>query len=434
MKKGLEKTGATEQDAGGFASGGKRSHAILIVLFLVYMSDYADRYVVSSMLTFIKNDWHLSDAQAGWLMGIVLLFITIFTVPASILVDRWSRRKMVSIMVFLWSLATLACAFTRNFVQLLIARAFIGIGESGYAPAGTAMLAAAYPEEKRAGVMGIWNISIPLGVGIGMFAGGYIAKSWGWHHAFGLVAVPGMLLALAAWFLPDYKTVHVGESAAGYDSFGGFLTRAAGVFRIPALVFTYLGFAMNVAVTTALMTWLPSYFERTGLAEPGGGGTYTIPIFALVLVGAPLGGFLSDAWHRRRKEARLIFPALTSVVAALILFLAFLNPGTKIQLTVFVCYGIFATCFIAPAASVTQDLVHPGLRAFSYGMCVIVQHLCGDIWSPGLVGWISDQVGLAKAMLLIPAFGLFAGVFFFAGSRFYVRDLSRVKSVALVSE
>ena len=434
MKNPGEKATPAGPDAGGFAGGGMRSHAILIVLFLVYMSDYADRYIVSSMLTFIKSDWHLSDAQAGWLMGIVLLFITIFTVPASILVDRWSRRKMVSIMVFLWSLATLACAFTRNFTQLLVARAFIGIGESGYAPAGTAMLAAAYPEEKRAGVMGIWNISIPLGVGIGMFAGGMIAKKWGWHHAFGLVAFPGMLLALAAWFLPDYKTVHTEGSAAGYDSFGGFLTKAAGVFRVPALVYTYLGFAMNVAVTTALMTWLPSYFERTGLAEPGGGGTYTIPIFALVLVGAPLGGFLSDVWHRKRKEARLIFPALTSVVAALILFVGFLSPGSKSQLAVLVCYGIFATCFIAPAASVTQDLVHPGMRAFSYGMCVIVQHLCGDIWSPGIVGWISDQAGLAKAMLVIPVFGLFAGVFFFLGSRSYLRDLSRVQRVTLVSE
>lgn len=417
-----------------FTGGGWRSHSILIVLFLLYMSDYADRYVVSSMLGFIQQDWGMTDAQAGSLMSIVLLFITVFTVPASILIDRWSRRKMVSIMVFLWSMATLACAFTRNFTQLLIARAFIGIGESGYAPGGTAMLAAAYPEDRRARVMGIWNISIPLGVGIGLFAGGQIARHWGWHHAFGLVALPGVLLAAAAWFLPDYKTVDTGAAGTGLGSAEGFLGRAAGVLRIPSLLFTYLGFAMNVAVTTALMTWLPSYFERTGLAEPGSGGTYTTPIFALVLVGAPLGGFLSDAWHKRRKDARLVFPAITSLTAAAILFVAFLNAGTRIQIPIMILYGIFATCFVAPAASVTQDLVHPGLRAFSYGMCVIVQHLCGDIWSPTLVGLASDKMGLSDAMLMVPAFGLMAGVFFFLGSRFYLRDLSRVERVELVSE
>ena len=100
--------------AGTYSVTGKRSHAILIVLFLIYMSDYIDRYVVASMIDYIKQDWHITDAQAGTLMSVVLLFITVFTVPASILIDRWSRRKMVSVMVFLWSLATLACAFTKN--------------------------------------------------------------------------------------------------------------------------------------------------------------------------------------------------------------------------------------------------------------------------------------------------------------------------------
>jgi MFS family permease len=417
-----------------YTGGGMRSHAILIVLFLLYMSDYADRYVVSSMIEFIKRDWSITDAQAGTLMSIVLLFITIFTVPASILIDRWSRRKMVSIMVIFWSLATLACAFTKNYAQLLVARAFIGIGESGYAPGGTAMLAAAYPDDKRARVMGIWNAAIPLGVGIGLFAGGTIAKTWGWQHAFGLVAVPGTLLGLAAWFLPDYKTVGPGAAATGIDSLGGFFVKAAGVLRVPSLLFTYLGFAMNVAVTTALMTWLPSYFERTGLAEPGAGGTYTMPIFALVLVGAPLGGFVSDAWHRRRREARLIFPALTSFIAAAVLLIALLNAGEKHQIPILVVYGVFATCFVAPAASVTQDLVNPGLRAFSYGMCVIVQHLCGDIWSPWLVGLCSDWIGLSRAVLMIPVFGLLASVFFFIASRYYNRDLSRVETIELTAE
>ncbi len=419
---------------GTYTGKGIRSHAILMVLFLIYMSDYIDRYVVASMIDFIKQDWQITDAQAGSLMSVVLLFITVFTVPASILIDRWSRRKMVSVMVFLWSLATLACAFTKNYTQLLVARAFIGIGESGYAPGGAAMLAAAYPENQRAKALGTWNASIPLGVGIGLFAGGQIARHWGWHHAFGLVAFPGMLLAAAAWFLPDYKTVHAEGSGLGVGHLGGFFRKALDLCRKPSLVLTYLGFAMNVAVTTALMTWLPSYFERTGLAEPGTGGTYTMPIFALVLVGAPLGGFLSDPWHRRRSEARMIFPAVTSLAAALTLLAALLNPGKGVQLYIMIGYGILATCFVAPASSVTQDLVHPGLRAFSYALCVIVQHLCGDIWSPWLVGALSDRFGLSSAILIVPAFGVTAALFFYIGSRFYNRDLARVEKIELEAE
>ena len=130
----------------------------------------------------------------------------------------------------------------------------------------------------------------------------------------------------------------------------------------------------------------------------------------------------------------MIFPALTSLAAAAVLLVALLIPGKGAQLYIMICYGILATCFVAPASSVTQDLVHPGLRAFSYAICVIVQHMFGDIWSPWLVGAVSDRVGLADAMLVVPAFGLMAALFFYVGSRFYVRDLSRVEKVDLEAE
>ncbi len=421
----------TPPPALGFASR-RGAAAILAVLFLVYVSNYADRFVVASMFGFIKEDWGISDAQAGWLMGVVILFITVFTVPASMLIDRWSRRKMISIMTFFWSLGTLACAFTSSYWQLLVARSFIGIGESGCAPGGTALLSAAYPEEKRARVMGIWNISIPLGMGIGLLAGGQIAKHWGWHHAFGLVALPGMALAIIAWFLPDYRTV---KPKQGKGLAADFFRNLAAVFRVRSAVFTFLGFAMNVSITTALATWLSVYFERTGLAQKGAGGGLATVVFALALVGAPLGGWLSDLWRRRRPEGRLYLPAATSAAAAGILFLAFLFPGQKsLQMPLLIGFGILTTCFIAPAAAVTQDVVHPGLRAFSYAMCVIVQHLAGDVWSPGIVGWLSDKMGLARAIMFIPVWGILAAVFFALAARHYAKDLAKVERVELRAE
>jgi MFS family permease len=430
---GAEKT----YNRGGISAGNGPAF-IMIVLCLLYISDYADRYVVSSMFEFIKHDWDITDAQAGMLMSIVLIFISVFTIPASVLIDRWSRRKMVSILVMLWSLATLACAFTASYAQLLVARAFIGVGESGYAPAGSALLAAAYGEKKRARALGAWNACIPLGVGLGLFLGGTIASKWGWHHAFGLVSVPGMLLAVAAWFMPDYKTVRAGNAGGEKSALDlrAFAKKALGIMLIPSLTLTYLGFAMNVAVTTALMTWLPSYFERTGAAAPGKGGTYVIPVFAMVLVGAPLGGFISDRWRKSRLEARLTFAALTSAASAILLEIFFVYGDTGAALFWLAAFGVVTACYIAPAAAVTQDVVHPGLRAFSYGMCVIVQHLLGDDWSPWLVGALSDHVrgGLGTALLILPAFGLLAAVFFFAGSKFYARDLGRVETVELEAE
>jgi len=422
-----------EKGREAYGQGGRRAHFVLIVLFLLYLSDYVDRYVIASMLSFIKEDWGITDAQAGMLMSVVLFAITVFSIPVSVLIDRWSRRKMMSIMAAFWSLATLACRYTNNFTQLMIARLFIGVGEAGYAPAGTAMLAAAYPEQKRARVMGIWNISIPLGIGLGLVAGGLIAQRLHWKDAFGIVALPGFILATIAWFLPDYKTVKL-EDSGSVRMGREFFKKSAGLLKTPSIAFTYFAFAMNVSCTTAIAYWLPTYFERVGLADKGQGGTLTLPVMALVLIGAPLGGFMADYLGKRIKRARLLLPAITSVMASVFLFFAFVSIGSKVQLPLFAFYGICVTMFVAPAAAATQDLAHPGLRALSYALCVFIQHVAGDVWSPLLIGFFSDLFTLPVAMTFISLYGLVAGLLFYLGSKTYVRDRERVEQVELVAE
>ena len=86
-----------------------------ILLFLLYMFDYIDRTVIVSLFPFLKKDWGLSDTQCGLLVSAVYWSILIFSLPVSILIDRWSRKKCIGLMALFWGLATLACAFTRNF-------------------------------------------------------------------------------------------------------------------------------------------------------------------------------------------------------------------------------------------------------------------------------------------------------------------------------
>ena len=109
------------------------------LLFLLYMFDYIDRTVIVSLFPFLKRDRGLTDTQCGLLVSAVYWSILIFSLPVSILIDRWSRKKCIGLMALFWGFATLACAFTRNFSQLFVTRATIGIGEAGYAPGGTAM-------------------------------------------------------------------------------------------------------------------------------------------------------------------------------------------------------------------------------------------------------------------------------------------------------
>lgn len=190
----------------------KNANYAFALLFLLYMFDYIDRLIIVSLFPFLQQDWGLSDTQCGLLVSAVYWSILLFSFPVSILVDRWSRKKAIGLMAVLWSLATLVCVFTRNFKQLFSARIAIGIGEAGYAPGGTALISALFPPDKRARILGIWNASIPLGSAIGIASGGIIAEHLGWRHAFGIVAIPGIILALMFFKVKDYKTVIIAYS------------------------------------------------------------------------------------------------------------------------------------------------------------------------------------------------------------------------------
>ena len=425
--------GHMRPELASYDSGEGRAVYILVLLCLTYAFDYADRMIVASLLPYIKQDWNLSDQILGSFTGVVSLFIAIFVIPLSIVVDRWSRRKMIAIMVFLWSCATIACAFARNYEELLIARAFTGLGESGYAPAAVAVIAASFPREKRALVTGIWDAFAPIGAAVGFLVGGYIGLHYGWRHAFGLVGLPGIILAVMYYFTRDYRTVALDETA-GAAAGPGLWNAVKSLFRIPTLWFTYVAFAMNIAVTTPMLTWFPSYLNRFHGMDTQRAGNFTALLSLLLLIGAPLGGFLADRWMRRRANARLMLSAISSLVSALLLALAFLFPQSPVFIPLILAFGVFSVAFLAPAAAVIQDVVHPGMRALAYGLCVVCQHILGASWSPMLIGGLSDRFGLERALLAAPAFGIIATILFFIGARYYEADSGRVKHIVLVGE
>jgi MFS family permease len=424
----------------GYLFSKRYTNYVFILLFLLYMFDYVDRMVVTSLFPFLKADWNLSDTQCGALMSAVYLSIVLLTFPVSILIDRWSRTKTIGIMALVWCVSTGICALTKSFTQLFSARTIIGVGEAGYAPGGTAMIAGLYPQEKRSWMMGLWNASIPLGSAIGVALGGIIATHWGWRHAFGIVAIPGLIVAVLFFFVRDYKTVGLTKSKEKPDRKS---ERKAVTMSIkdmlnefldkPSLIFTYFGMAGVVFTTTSLMTWLPTYFHRVqGLAESQA-GLKSSAVMILALIGAPLGGYIADKWRKKRVNARLLFPTISTLLAAIMLFLALVVFPGKMQYVLLLTMGVLITAFVSAAAAVTQDVVHAGMRAMSYAVAVVVQNSLGAFASPILIGALSDATNIETALSVLPLALLLAAVMFFTGSFYYERDLSRVEKIKLES-
>jgi MFS family permease len=421
----------------GFLMSKVNSLYIFFLLFLLYMFDYIDRMVVVSLFPYLKADWGLSDTQCGLMVSVVYWSIVGFSFPAAVIVDRWSRKKSIGIMALVWGLATASCAFTRNFGQLFVARTIVGIGEAGYAPGGTALLAALFPERMRSMMVGLWTAALPLGSAIGIIAGAYIAAKYGWRHAFGIVAIPGIFIAVLFFFIKDYKTVTLEKKTADEKNSAKKMKwslYARQFMHTPSLVLTYLAFSGSMFLTAAYITWLPTYLQRVGNLSMEQAAFRGSLVMLLAIIGFPLGGFIADKWRKKRINARLVFPAISAFVTAVIFFSALYFFTGSIQYYVLLLGGITASAFSPAAIAVTQDVVHPGLRATSYSFCVITQNLLGSSLGPLFVGIVSDMYDITTAMMIVPLSSIVASILFFIASFYYERDINRVEKVELSVE
>lgn len=428
----------------GYLFSRRYTSFVFILLWLLYFFDYVDRMVVISLFPFLRTEWGLSDAQCGALVSAVYWAIVLFSFPVSILIDRWSRKKSIGIMAVLWSLATVACAFTKNFGQLFIARVAIGVGEAGYAPGGTAMISALYPEKKRAMIVGLWNVSIPLGMAVGIVLGGVIAAHWGWRHAFGIVALPGLVVAIMFFFIKDYKTVGLEQTvnriaeiknAASLKKKMSKMDIFHEFARTPSLLLTYLGFIGMMFLTISISTFLPTYFERVHGLPLSKATLLTSGVMLMAIIGSPLGGWIADGWIKKKIQARLLVASISAFMAAVLFFTGLnFSSGGAVQYVIFLLAGITAIAWASSAIAVTQDVVHPGLRAVSYALCVITQNLLGSSLGPVVTGALSDRYGITVALQMACFMPLCSSVFFYLGSRFYKKDLDKVEKVNLTAE
>jgi len=218
-----------------------KARLILIVLTLLYMMAYMDRSVMTVVVEQLKADIGLTDGQIGFLQTTFMVGVGLMMIPCGVMVDRWSRRKAIGLMAIIWSVATYLTGMASRFGSLLGARFLTSSGEAGFAPGSVAWLSLTFPKESRAKVLGIFNMGIPLGGALGVVLGGLIAaKTGSWRTPFYAFAVPGIVLGIIAFFLPDYRTIK-SETDKPFDRKN--LADIFGLFKIRSLILAALGFS-----------------------------------------------------------------------------------------------------------------------------------------------------------------------------------------------
>jgi MFS transporter, Spinster family, sphingosine-1-phosphate transporter len=392
------------------------------------MVDYLDRQVIVSLFPHIKAQWGLSDKQLGALVSIVSVTVALAGMPIALLADRWSRVRSIVVMATVWSVATIACLFTRNYGQLMAARAVVGLGEAGYGSVGAALIASLFPERMRAALLAALFASASVGSVLGVMLGGIIAARWGWQAAFGVVGVPGLVLALAYLKVRDYGTVSLGSEQPASKPAGGAAAFAVkSLARSRTIRWVCLGAAAQLIVVSSIWAWLPSFLNRYHGIAPADAGVRAALVVLIGAAGSMLWGVVVDRISTGRSRRKMYVMAGLCIVTLLVLMPTFAATGTvlsgRAQFMLIALGGFMMTCTVGPVSAIVIDVTHAGLRATGASVLSLFQNLLGLAAGPVITGALSDILGLDAALTVIPAFGAIAALLFMKASRSYEAEI-----------
>lgn len=406
--------------------------SILIVMTVLYIINYADRSILSVVLQQIKISLGISDTELGIVQSVFSIGLGLFTIPLAWWVDRWSRRKAVALMALLWSTATFCTGLAKNFVTLVIARAFVGLGEDGFSTSGSGWLSLAFKKEKRSLVTGIFGIGSVLGTALGMIIGGIlVARTGMWQMPFYVFAIPGFIFGIWAFFLKDYQTVkHNGETGLSKS----YLKDWLGLFKINSFRFTTLGQACFGLYVFTWVGWLPAFMIRAYSLDAGKAGSIIGVIALVAVLGSPIGGWIADRWQKRNRGGRGYMMAIVQLVnmlllAAIVYFFGLISIPVLIAL---LAVQMIVVAMVNPLIfSIITDISPTSHRMAGQGLMVTIVYAAGAAIGPWLVGAVSDFVGGGAAgiragfLWLLPVL-LAAVVFYTINSKYYPDDSARI--------
>ncbi|QHV94732.1 spinster family MFS transporter [Spirosoma endbachense] len=372
---------------------------VLAMLTLVYVFNFVDRQLLVILQESIKKELHLSDTQLGMLSGFTFaLFYVTLGIPIARLADKTNRRNIVAASLGIWSLMTASSGLVRNYVQLLLARIGVGVGEAGGSPPAHAMISDYFPPEKRSTALSIYSTGIYFGVLTGFLLGGYLNQQLGWRTAFFVVGIPGVIFSLLFYLSVKEPrrgaTDTNGSSAIESPSLREVLKR---LYATKTFVFLAMATGLHVFCIYGLLNWAPSFLARIHKMTNSEIGALLGPIFGIGgAVGSFTGGYLTDYFGKRDERWYLKIPAFAIVIsipcAAGALFLE------NTVYSVF-CLGLTASLhstYLGPSIAVSHSLVPASMRSLTSAILFFVLNFIGLGFGPLAVGMISD--GLAPSL------------------------------------
>jgi MFS family permease len=386
---------------------------VLFILTGLNLLNYLDRSVLNAVRTPLAGEFGVGYGASGRMVTAFMIGYFVTSPFFGYLGDRWSRKWLIAFGIFVWSLGTVLTGYASTFAMLLCYRVLVGLGEASYATISPSLLSDAFDANKRNNALTIFYVAIPVGSALGYLLGGEISAHWGWRHAFIWAGAPGLLLAMV--LLPfkeprrgqaDVSSEVIVKKPTVEDFLKLFVNR-----KYQLVVWGYVAYTFALG---AFAFWGPSFLERVHHLSTVQADRF----FGLVLVGTGLGGtllggFAATLWHRRNPAGYAWLLSTSILLAAPVAFLAFrsANTGWAMALLALAMFLLFLST--GPVNTLILESVPLNLRASAMALSIFLIHLFGDMWSPEIVGRLTEAWGndLSKGVMILPAMLLVGGVF-----------------------
>jgi MFS family permease len=373
----------------------------MIPLFTVtHFSHHLSTGVLVPLLPLLRQDFGLNYFQSGVLVSSFSLSYGFGQVPMSLLADRFSRRSLIVLGLIGTSVSAMAVSLTNAYWQMVLCFIVLGLlGATYHAPASSFLSQSVSPDQRGRslgthiiGGSASFLLTPPVAV--------YIA-TWArtWRLSFFLLALPALVMSALLWLTTrkPRKARQIAEKARLAPSMGGS-NPSGGPAGAPNPTLTWeqiiraIGILVMISISmqmvfSSVYSYLPLYLvDRHGLT-PEYAGIVVGLVAGAGIVGAPLGGALSD--RLGRKQVILLSLSLASPL----LFAATRAPaGIWLPLSL-AAYGTSISARMPAMESLIADVVPPRRRATVLGIYYLLGQETSGVVTP-LVGRLIDLRGL----------------------------------------
>ncbi len=162
-----------------------------------------DTSVISGAMLFLRADFHLSDTQLEFAVGIALAGALVGSAAAGYCTDRWGRRWMLLVTAVGFGLFSVLSGLAVGLVSFSIARLFVGACIGIASLTVPLYIAEMAPARIRGALVSLNQLAITVGIGVAYFVDYALASSESWRWMFVSALLPATVLLVGMLFLPE---------------------------------------------------------------------------------------------------------------------------------------------------------------------------------------------------------------------------------------